>query len=372
MAYQDKSGKDQGKKDVYKKLREALKKGDVKPVYLICGAESHLKNTAVRLICDAVLGNDPYREMNTAVMEAPTPDDVLTAATTLPFMAERRVVIVKDFPPFFQKEKNAGENAEEDSEDESGNKSEIKAFAESLKALPPETCLIFLIRGEVDKRKSAFRAVSKAAELVELDCADKSDTVRSLTGRAGIAGRRLDPADADWMIAVCGEGLDNLFSELDKLIAYTEGRSAITRDDIAAVCSPRSEFKVFEMTDALLKGNARLAFRQLRLMESTGEDQIRLIIILGEQCRRVLYCSELRRERYSIAEIARIMGLPAFVTEKNAAAGMSYQPEQLRQFCLWCRDREYELKSGQIPEEGALEELMLRILQVSLAGRKKA
>ena len=105
MAYQNRSKDQDEKTNPYLMLIEQLKAGDIKPVYLILGRESHLKNEAVRRICNAFLSDDPFRDMNTTVMEGATPDEVMTAATTVPFMADRRVLIVKDFPPFFQKEK---------------------------------------------------------------------------------------------------------------------------------------------------------------------------------------------------------------------------------------------------------------------------
>ncbi len=359
------------KPDPYQQFTDDVKAGDIKPVYLIYGPENYKKASALRAICDAVLGDDPFRDMNTTVMESPTEDEILTAVTTVPFMAGRRVIIVKDFAPFYQKEKT-----DEDQEDQPAGEDSapggLKAFAEALGDIPPETCLIFLLRQEVDKRRSAFKAVSKYALAVECLPPDANQAVRFIARELRQLGRKITAADALMMVEACGLDLNGLMNEVEKLAAYTTGRDTVDREDILKVCSQKSEFKIFDMSDALLRGDGKEAFSQLRVLEASGEDQPHLIAILGEQCRRVLYCAQLRQQRVPSGEIAKIMGIPPFAVDRNIRMGSRYTLEQLRMFCSWCRERDYEIKSGRLTGKGALEELMLRILREGRAGKKEA
>lgn len=369
MAYQL-NGKTE-RPDPYEEFMKAVKAGDLKPSYLIYGPEDHKKSAAVKALCDAVLGDDPFREMNTAVMESPAADEILTAVTTVPFMSGRRVVIVKDFAPFYQKEKTEEEQDEQPAgEDASGGS--LKAFAEALGDIPPETCLIFLLRQDVDKRRSAFKAVSKYAFGVECLPADPEQAVKFIARGFKAHGKRITGADAMLMVEACGVGLTALSNEIEKLAAYTDGRDTVERDDILRVCTQNSAFKIFDMSDALLRGDGKQAFAQLRVLEASGEDQPHLIPILGEQCRRVLYCVQLRQQRVPAQEVSKIMGIPPFAVDRNVRMGSRYTPEQLRMFCDWCRERDYEIKSGQVSGKGALEELMLRILHEGRAGKKAA
>lgn len=78
-------------------LMRALKQGTLAPVYYLVGAEDLLKDDAVRAITDRAL--DPaLRDFNLDIVSAASLDDegVQTLCTTLPMMAERRIVIIRD------------------------------------------------------------------------------------------------------------------------------------------------------------------------------------------------------------------------------------------------------------------------------------
>ena len=78
-------------------LFRGLAKGEIAPVYYLHGPEEILKDEAVRAILDRAL--DPaFRDFNLDQRSAAQldPDDLFALCTTLPMMAERRVVVLRD------------------------------------------------------------------------------------------------------------------------------------------------------------------------------------------------------------------------------------------------------------------------------------
>src|SRR5450759_1301917 len=71
---------------------------DLKPVYLIHGSEELLLERAVRRLRDRVASVADL-DFNLEVFEADqaSAEDVVNAANTMPFMSERRLVIVRAF-----------------------------------------------------------------------------------------------------------------------------------------------------------------------------------------------------------------------------------------------------------------------------------
>ena len=133
-----------------KSLNEDLKTGQFKKVYLLYGEETYLKRQYRDKLRSAML---PLEDtMNYACYEGKNTDikAVIDLAETLPFFAERRVIVLED-TGFF---KNA-----------------TPELAEYLKEMPETTAMIF-VENEVDKRGKLYKAVQSQGRAVELSRQD--------------------------------------------------------------------------------------------------------------------------------------------------------------------------------------------------------
>ena len=76
---------------------ELLKQGPIPSVLFFEGPEEHLKQAALRDL-RRVLLPEGLEEMNETRLEAPSAGQIIEAAETLPFLAERRLVLLRDYP----------------------------------------------------------------------------------------------------------------------------------------------------------------------------------------------------------------------------------------------------------------------------------
>src|SRR5699024_4771023 len=135
-----------------KSLNEDLKTGKFKQIYLLYGEEAYLKKQYKERFIKAMLPEGDT--MNYAYYEGKNTDikEVIDLAETLPFFAERRLIVFEN-TGFF---KSAGAD-----------------LADYIGDMPDTTYFIF-IESEVDKRSRLYKAVKAKGHIVELGVQDEN------------------------------------------------------------------------------------------------------------------------------------------------------------------------------------------------------
>ena len=72
------------------------------------------------------------------------------------------------------------------------------------------------------------------------------------------------------------------------------------------------------------------------------------------------------QQRLPQADIASGLGVPPFVVRRLAQSAQAYQVQELQKAYQLCIRQEYLVKSGQIAEEGSLEQLILALLNIRM------
>ena len=131
----------------HKDFLQSVKNATVRGVYLFEGVEEHMKDDALAALRKAILP-EGLEELNEAVMDNPATDALIAAAETLPFLADQRLIIVRD---------HAGITGRGEGDDR---------LAEYLQHVPDSAIIVFFIRGKADARKKLYNAIKKAGQIV--------------------------------------------------------------------------------------------------------------------------------------------------------------------------------------------------------------
>lgn len=179
-----------------KSLNEDLKTGQFKQIYLLYGEEAYLKKQYKDRFMKAMLPEEDT--MNLAYYEGKNtnPKEIIDLAETLPFFAERRVIVMEN-TGFF---KNASPE-----------------LAEYVKQMPETTYMIF-VEEEVDKRGKLYKAVKDKGHIVELTRQDERTLVRWILGMAKKEGKQMSESAARYLLAKVGNDMENVQKELEKLL----------------------------------------------------------------------------------------------------------------------------------------------------------
>lgn len=241
-------------------LRRALAKGPPAPAYYLHGAEVLLKDEAVATLLDALL--DPStRDFNLDLLSAQTldPDQLAAACATLPMMAERRVVVVRDVEAWKRK-----------------SKAKLAAAA-ALAALDGTTVAI-LVQGTEDPPDAEL---VKPCVAVACDAPTGEALDEWLDGRLAAAGVTLLPDAREHLLRATAGDLGLLAAECAKL-AGLGGGEPLDRDRVGALVGVRFGETADDWRDAVLRDDLPAAMRILpRLLEQTGSSGVRLVMLLG-------------------------------------------------------------------------------------------
>ena len=226
-------------------LNQDIKDKTFRRVYLLFGDEPFLVNSYKKRLREAIAGDDT---MNYNYFEGKGPDvkEIISLADTMPFFAERRLVLI-DGSGFFKS-------------------SAPEELVNYIPEIPESTCMVF-VENEVDKRNKLYKKVKDNGYAAELKKQDADQLMRWAAGILSKDGKKITRQVMEYFMERTGDDMENIRMELEKLICYTMGREVITKEDVEAVGTVHVTNRIFEMVTAIVAGNTRKA---MDLYDSEG------------------------------------------------------------------------------------------------------
>ena len=218
-----------------KTIQEDIKTGNFKQAYLLCGEEAYLKQQYKHNLIKALNPEDDTMNFNHYEGRNIDVKELIDLCETMPFFADRRVILLED-TGFF--------------------KNKCDELADYMKELPEYLCLVF-VENEVDKRNRMYKAVKACGRIGEFVQQDEKTLMRWAAGILGKEGKKITQRDMELLLTMTGVDMGNLRMELDKLISYTGERDIVTREDIQAVFTTQTQNKIFDMVRAVTEKNQK-------------------------------------------------------------------------------------------------------------------
>lgn len=321
-----------------KLLMEDIKSGKFKNVYLLTGEETYLRNQYRKRLRDALL--DPEDTMNAASFEGKNinPREIIDLAETMPFFAERRVIELQD--------SGFAKNA-------------CPELADYLADIPASTFLI-LTEAEIDKRGRLYKAIKKAGRVVEFKRQDERTLTRWVLGILKKEGRSITEETMHVFLERTGADMEHIDHELEKLLCYTEGKDVITTTDVEAVCTERTENRIFDMIQAITEQDQRRALNLYADLLSMKEPPMRILYLITRQFHQLLQLKELSAQGMERGEMAKAAGVPPFAMGKYMAQCRKFTSVQLRSAVEDCVDTEEKVKTGRLSDQLSVELLIVK------------
>lgn len=346
----------------YTESGKLLKQGPIAPCYYFFGPVDLLKDEAIADLLDRCL--DPsLRDFNFDQRSAHqlAPEDVDPLCRTLPMMAERRVVVIRDVEAW-------------------GRKTRTKAAVlEYLEHPSPETVLI-LVQGSGEGKADAellARGTAIAFEPLRREHAE-----RWLERRAASRRVTLAPDAAAHLITVLGDDLGLLAAELEKLSGLNDAGVAVTLAQVESLLGVRHGETTDDWCREVLTGDPGRAVAMLpHLLEQPGVSGVRLLSLLGThligvalvraQYERGARGRALQSTAWDVIKRVRLFGVSWGDTAALwAQAAPRWPDDHLRRALRAARDADQALKNTTISTEaGILTDL---ILGVALPTREAA
>lgn len=325
----------------------AVKSGGLSGCYLFEGAEEYIKRQALARLTEALMPAD-LQSINVSTLSNPAADELIAACETLPFLSERRLVVVTDCDLLA-----AAKKAEDDAK--------IDALLSYLPRLSPSTTLVFYQRGKADGRKKLYLALKKLNAVVTFEPMSDTECAAWIQRTLKQRGKLISPRAAEQLMFTVGRDAALLRQEMDKLTDAVGDREQVTERDIADACAPSLECTVFQMIDAQVAGDLPRALTLLRAMLQRGEDSFGVLAMLLRQYRILYHIKALQQERAPSTSLAGLLGIPPFSVTRMQQQARAYSLAQLQQGYDLLYAMEQGLKSGTLPQDGLAQQALLQL-----------
>lgn len=321
-----------------KSLNEDLKTGQLKQVYLLFGEEGYLKRQYRDRLTRALLPEGDT--MNYACYEGKGTEirEVIDLAETMPFFAERRLIVFEN-TGFF---KSGGND-----------------LADYIKEMPESACFLF-VENEVDKRSRLYKTVKAKGRAVELGFQDEGTLKRWVAGLVRNENRQAGEQTIAYFLNKTGTDMENITKELDKLFCYTLGRDTITKEDVDAVCVTQISNHIFDMVDAVAQKKQRRALELYYDLLALKEPPMRILFLMIRQYRILLQVKGLLKSGYGRKEIASKAGLHPFVAGKYMDQAKHFPTRELRAILEEGAVLEQSVKTGKLTDHLAVELFLVK------------
>lgn len=307
----------------------------------IYGDEAYLVDRALREVeAEALPGGDSG--LNREVFEATTaqPAVVLSAARTLPFLGNRRLVLVK--------------GADQWPADA------WQRLTPYLEAPNPSTCLVFVAQ-TLDRRTRTGKLLEKVARVVECRRPAERDLSSWAEEMAKEAGVRLAPRLIRALVLRVGPDLQLLWQEVQKLRAFAGEGGKLEEEDLESLVGVSRGTTVFALCDALGERELGPCLRTMRRLLEVGEPAPRILFMLVRHFRSLWIARDLLAGggRPDPRAAAGRLGVPPFAAEAILRQARKWREEELKDAFRAFLASDLSLKTG--GGDGVLEGLLLRM-----------
>ena len=354
-------------------LDKSLERKLISPVYLFYGEETYLRDKYLRKFMALI--PEEVRDFNMDIIDARETDigNIVNLASTLPFMAEQRTVIIKN-AEFFKSRKKSGAEDKADTKNGKADTKNGKVDAKNDKVNPVDevllkylenppttTCLIFC-SDSVDKKRRTYKTLEKNGQIVEFVPLKGQQLNEWIDRRARNLGKIIEPAGMAGLITSAGNNLWQLNAELEKLSSYTRTEK-ITAADVGLMVSKTTELSIFELVDAIAERNRASAIKMAREMVFLGEPIIRILFMIARQFRLLLLTKTLLQHGNPEKSLAGLLQAHPFVAQKCAKQARNFSVQELKAAMEKILTADSDIKSGKQEAVLALELLIISLCE---------
>ncbi len=261
------------------------------------------------------------------------PGTVVMEAQTLPFLADRRIIVVR--------------NAERYSA-ESGSGAML-AYLES----PNESSTLLLVSDKVDRRTKFFKACEKAGVIVECPELDPKGAIQWVRTEARARNAQFTDGAIHELVRRAGNRLGDVNNALTNVINFVgDAAGTIGEETVVRACADVAEEEIWALTDAIASSRAGAALMALRRLIDLGKHPDEMIGTINW----------LLKNAYLVATAPGNPAISPFVATKVRPLAEKLGVAKLRAAFALCTESQFMMR-----DTGSNGNLLIELLVVKLA-----
>ncbi len=338
----------------HKEFFQKIKTNKLKSVYLLTGFEEYLMVEAVEKTRDKYI-DDNFDTLNYVNISGKDRgfEDILNACETLPFMAEKKLVVVKDIVEML-------ESAHDDIDDKlSSYVSEVDDYA-----------ILILIdkSNKIKKSTKLYKAVKKINGIVDFNKLRGRDLNLWIENKLRENEKKISRANLSYFVQKSTyseygsmKSLYDLENELLKLGNYTS-KEAVSKDDIDLVLTKTMDTNIFNLLSSITNKDSDGALKIFNEMYISNEPIQRIFFMITRQLRLLLGYKLYRQKGYTEQEIGDKLQIKAYERSKISNQARDYTIDQLEKSLDYVLGIDIKQKTSSYDEKLGLEILIVNLV----------
>lgn len=328
-----------------------IRQGKISPLYVLYGSEKFRMNEFAAFLEDHLIAKEDrdFAVIPFDLSETPV-QAVVEEAETVPFMVERKLLLVRDNSLF-----TAGK-------DNAKIEHRVELLSDYMQAPADFSVIVFLVNNDkLDERKKIVKAVKAAGTVLAFNPLGAEELLRWVEKGFKDRGCAVAPGTAEALVASAGTGLQGLSAEMDKLSLFAGAGGTVDAAAVESLVHRGTEQNVFTLVEDIANLRLDKALGTLYELLKQREEPIKIATLIARQFRIILQVKDLSALSYSQAQIASQIGVHPYAVKLAGEQARKFDSRRLRQILSGLADLDYQMKTGAIDKVLGLEMFMLRL-----------
>jgi DNA polymerase-3 subunit delta len=334
-------------------------------LYLVLGKNEFLREEFIGQL-KALMRRLPAGEHNLDEFGPATPvRDIIAACDAMPFLCEKRMVIVRGACSASGRSRSRGRAgaSRPDAASEDAGRTPADALASYVPLLPESTHLVL-----VEEDAATVKPIQTAKpDAVRREFAPiREDALPGwVAERAKKRQVRITPQAARELVQLAGTEPRVLDCEIEKLATYVDQGAAIELQDVRTLVAGTA-MSIFEFQDSLAERRPAAALAATRTRLNHGDDPAELLAQAAGVVRRLLVVKELHVRGQPLGRHAPSYGLSAspYLLQKLERQAAKVSASDLERAYLTLHDADLAIKTGRRDPDLAIELAIAEIVGV--------
>lgn len=330
-------------------LEANINKKKIDNCYILAGIDEMLIKEQINNLINTSIP-EVARDLNIIKIDGMklSSDVFMDACETLPFISEKKVVLV--YRANFLKDSLDNEN-----------KKRFETCESYIKSTPDHCILIFyyIFQDKREKLSERVKKLDKSCTVVKVDKLKGEKLYKKVSMLFLHREKEIGKVELKYFCDNVENNMEIIANEVDKLINYTEGRN-ISRKDIDDMLPYKSEEDIFDLVDFISQKRPEKAIELMNELIFKGEN-IMVVLSMIERQFKLLFNIKLGMSQNKTKEIfSRELRLPPFICERLMGQSRKFTLKQLKNCIELCSNTERVLKSSSLDKKTEMELMIIK------------
>ncbi len=311
------------------------------PIYLFEGEEVYFREKGEALLKTRFLQEPTldYIAYDGGALKGEKMKTLIEAVNCFPFLSERRIVRVSEFYP---------------------TEKEYEQYLEELFKNPPRDSILLIVNAGKGKAGSAVLAKKPNVTYVDCTRADEETIKKWIYVTCKREGVYADGITCGKLASYCVLDMSRIAKETEKLLGYCKATEMerLTDETVDALVYPDSEYKIYELANALARKNYSEYMKIIADLSTRGFNETSLLSSLASYFRGLYEVSQCKG---SDREIAAALGIKEYAAKKNREQAAKFTKEELLSLYNGVYGAISAIKCGELTPTSALKMVTARL-----------